>query len=86
MFERVGLAGEGLGAEQGGVGAWCSRCCWRAWLVAVLETVAQVEATGLAETTPRQGVTMVGAVFLEGAAGQGVTMKVQRWKQQRWWY
>ena len=58
-FERVVLAGTGLGAGQGGVEAWCSRCCWWVWLVVVLETVAQVEAAELVGTAPRQGVTMV---------------------------
>ena len=43
--------------------------------MAVLETVAQVEAAGLAGTAPRQGVTMVEAAALEGATGQAVTVE-----------
>ena len=71
----MGLAGEGLGAGQGGVMAWCSRrCCW-VWLVAALETAAQVEAAELAGTAPGQGVTVVGAAALKGTAGEAVTGK-----------
>jgi hypothetical protein len=40
--------------------------------VAVPETVTQVEATELVGTAPGQGVTMVEAATLEGAAGQAV--------------
>ena len=43
--------------------------------MAVLETVAQVEAAELVGTTPRHGVTMVEAAALDGAAGQAVTVK-----------
>ena len=43
--------------------------------MAVLETVAQVEAAELVGTAPRQGVTMVKAAALEGAAGRAVTVK-----------
>ena len=67
------MAGRGLGVGQGGVEVWCSRCCWCVWLVAVLETVAQVEAAELVGTAPRQGVTMVEAAALEerSRAGSG---------------
>ena len=40
--------------------------------MAALETVAQVEAAGLAGTAPRQGVTMVGLVVMELVVMMGV--------------
>ena len=40
--------------------------------MAVLETVAQVETAELVGIAPGQGVTMVEAATLEGAAGQAV--------------